>query len=176
MDESPSEQDADPLGHRHAAARRIVELLRTDLACRGDRVGVVHFADQPGPALRPQNPHTRRGHHRLLQALRPHGAGASTDICAALMTAARLLPQRWSGASVTLLVTDGYDGSTPEELAAAVGRFPPRSVHVFSIHTPLPDTWDDVPLGSVTVVPSATHPDAIEWSAAQLLYRALGVA
>jgi uncharacterized protein (DUF58 family) len=176
VDESPSEYDADPLGHRHAAARRIVELLRTDLACSGDRVGVVHFADQPGPVLRPQDPHTRRGHRRLRRALQPPGTGTSTDVCAALTAAARLLPRRWPGATVILLMSDGYDGNTTDDLAAAVGRFPPRSVHVFSIHTPLPDTWADVPLGSVTVVPSATHPDAIEWSAAKVIYYALGVA
>jgi hypothetical protein len=173
IDESPSAFDVDPHGYRHVAARRIVELLRTDLACRGDRVAVVHFAERPGPVLRPQDPHTRRGRRRLRQALRPQGSGPTTDIRAALTTAARLLPRRWSGPTVTLVMSDGYDGSSTDELITAVGRFPPRSVHLFSVRAPVPERWESVPLGSVTEVVSTTRPDAIEWAAASLLYRAL---
>jgi Mg-chelatase subunit ChlD len=173
IDESPSEYDVDPQSHRHVAARRIVELLRTDLACRGDRVAVVHFAARPGPVLRPQDPHTRRGRHRLSRALRPRGGGSTTDICAALAAAARLLPRRWSGPTVTLVMTDGYDNSSTEELIAAVERFPPRSVHVLSVRAPVPEHWEGVPLGSVTEVLSTTRADAIERAAASLLYRAL---
>jgi Mg-chelatase subunit ChlD len=175
IDESPSEYAVDPHGHRHVAARRIVELLRTDLACRGDRVAVVHFAERPEPVLRPQDPHTRRGHRRLRRSLRPQGVGATTDICAALETAARLVPKRWLGPTVTLVMTDGLDESSPEDLAAAVGRFPPRSVHLISVGTEVPGTWSYVPLGSVTIVRSVERPDAIEWRVAQVIYLALGV-
>jgi hypothetical protein len=173
LDESPSAYEVDPQGHRHVAARRIVELLRTDLACRGDRIAVVHFSARAGPVLRPQDPHTRRGRRRLRRALRPQGAGSTTDIRAALTTAARLLPRRWSGPSVTLVMSDGIDGSTTEDLVAAVGRFPPRSVHLFSVRAPVPERWESVPLGSVTEVMAPARPDAIERAAASLLYRAL---
>jgi hypothetical protein len=74
---------------------------------------------------------------------------------------------------VTLVMTDGYDESSTEDLTAAVGRFPPRSVHVFSVRAPVPEKWESVPLGSVTEVVSTTRPDAIEWAAASLLFRAL---
>jgi hypothetical protein len=173
IDESPSEVDADPRGHRHVAARRIVELLRIDLTDPGDRVAVIHFAERPRPRLRPQNPHAGRGRRRLQRMLQPRGGGPTTDIRAALETAARLVPRRWPGLVVVMLLTDGYDQSTADELEAAVRRFPPGSVHVLSIEAPLPEVWDDVPLGSTSVVPSVSRPDAVEWAAARLLYRAL---
>ena len=175
IDESPSEYDVDPLGHRHVAARRIVELLRTDLAHPGDRVAVVHFAERAVPRTRPQDPHTRRGHRRLRRALRPQGAGPTTDIRGALAAAARLVPRRRGGSVVVVLLTDGQDGSTTEQLEAAVERLPPRSVHLLSIGEPVPETWDEVSLGSATVVPTATRPDAVEWAVARLLYRGLGL-
>jgi hypothetical protein len=39
----------------------------------------------------------------------------------------------------------------------------------------LPVTWDDVAVGSATIVPSAERPDTVEWAVARILYRSLGL-
>jgi len=175
IDESPSEQAVDPQGYRHVAARRIVELLRTELRNRGDRVACVHFSTAPRPWLSPTSPHTRTGRQALRQILRPVGGAASTDIRAALHRALELVPRTWRGLVIVVLLTDGYDGSTTEQLAAVIERFPPGAVHVISIGGPLPATWHTVPLGSAAVVPQLARPDEVEWTTARALYRALGV-
>lgn len=175
VDESPSEREADPHGHRHVAGRRVVELLRGDLAHPGDRVAVVHFTDEVSPLLRPVSPHSRRGARALRRHLRPAGRGDGTDIGAALARSAHLCPVRWPGPVVVVLLTDGVDETPADELVAAVGLFPRRAVHAVSIGGPLPDLWGQVPLGSATVVPVLRRPDEVEWVVARVLYEALGV-
>lgn len=175
IDESPSEQALDPQGYRHVAGRRMVELLRTQLSHKGDRVACVHFATEPRPWLAPTDPDTRAGRRALRSMLRPIGGGGGTDIRAALNLAADLIPNDWPGLVVTILLSDGQDGSTADHLRAAVQRFQPGAVHVVSIGSELPDTWATVPLGSATVVPSLARPDEVEWAAARVLYCALGL-
>jgi Mg-chelatase subunit ChlD len=175
IDESPSEQALDPQGYRHVAARRLVELLRAELRCREDRVACVHFSTQPRPWLGPTNPHTRTGRQALRQMLRSVGGGGGTDIRAALELGASLIPKGWPGSVVVVLLSDGQDGSSADQLTATVERLPPGSVHVISIAADLPATWTGVPLGSTTVIPSLARPDEVEWATARALYRALGL-
>jgi len=175
IDESPSEQAVDPQGYRHVAARRMVELLRTELKHKGDRVACVHFSTEPRPWLSQTNPHTKIGRQALRQMLRPVGGAAGTDIRAALRRAADLVPRAWDGLVLVVLLSDGQDRSTAEQLASRVERFPVGSVHVISIGSQLPSTWNDVPLGSTSVIPSLARPDEVEWAATQALYGALGV-
>lgn len=173
-DESASEQGADPQGYRHVAGRRILALLCGDLKHHGDRLAVVHFAERPEPWLGPTNPHSRAGRHALRRALQPAGGGG-TDIVAALDRGAELIPADWGGLVVVVLLSDGHDNSTSDQLTAAVGRFPASAVHVISIGSPLSDIWRQVPLGSATVVPSMARPDEVEWATARVLYEALGL-
>jgi hypothetical protein len=175
IDESPSEQALDPQGYRHVAARRIVELLRTELRHPGDRVGCIHFSTHPRPWLGPTSPHTRTGRQALRQMLRPVGGGGGTDIRAALELGADLILKGSPGSVVVVLLSDGQDGSSADQLSATVERFPPGSVHVLSIGSPLPGTWAAVSLGSATVTPSLARPDDVEWATARVLYRALGL-
>lgn len=175
IDESPSEQALDPQGYRHVAGRRMVELLRTEVKHKGDRVVCVHFASEPRPWAAPTSPHTRAGRRALRNLLRPLGGGGGTDIRAALNLAADLIPNDRPDLVVAILLSDGQDGSTADQLRAAVRRFPPGAVHVISIGSELPDTWAAVPLGSASVVPSLARPDEVEWAAARVLYRALGL-
>jgi hypothetical protein len=175
IDESASERGIDPHGYRHVAGRRTLALLRDELRHPGDRLAVVHFGLQPRPWLGPTDPHTRRGNQALRRALRPAGGEGGTDIRIALALAARLVPRSWDGAVVVVLLSDGQDSSTAQQLREAVGRFPVGSVHVISVAAELPTTWASVPLGSTTVVPSMARPDEVEWVTARALYQALGL-
>ncbi len=175
IDESPSEQGLDPWGFRHLAGRRTLALLRGPLAHQGDRIACVHFASTPGPWLGPTNPHRRFGFRRLRDALQPAGNGSGTDIGAALVLGADLVPDDWLGLVVVVLLSDGQDGSSAGQLARAVGRFPASAVHAISIGSTLPTTWDRVPLGSASVIPSMARPDEVEWAVARVLYDALGL-
>jgi hypothetical protein len=175
IDESPSEQGLDPHGYRHVAGRRTLALLRDELQHPGDRLAVVHFADRPQPWLGPTGFHSKSGYHRVRQMLRPMGSGGGTDIRAALELGARLIPRNWDGAVVAILLSDGQDGSTTSQLTDAVERFPPGAVHVISIGSRLPDTWNTVSLGSTIVIPSLARPDEVEWATARALYGALGL-
>lgn len=174
-DESPSEQGLDPKGHRHVAGRRTLALLKKELRQEGDRMAVVHFASQPGPWLGPTDPHSQAGYEALRRSLQPASSGGGTDIVAALHWGARLIPADWPGEVVVMLLSDGQDSSTSDQLREAVERFPARSVHSISIGTPLPATWDNVPLGSTTVIQSMANPDEVEWATAKALYDALGL-
>lgn len=175
IDESSSELQADPHGYRHLAGRRTLSLLKGGLKHHDDRLAVVHFAERPDPWIGPTNPHTRAGHHALRHALQPVGTGGRTDIRAALQLAATLIPVRPDAAVVVVLLSDGQDASTTEQLTTAVGRFPSGAVHLISIAAGLPATWAAVPLGSVTDIPSLARPDEVEWATARVLYQALGV-
>lgn len=173
IDESASEQSLDPRGHRHVAGRRTLALLRDELRQDGDRMAVVHFTDQPTPWLGPTDPHSKAGYVALRRSLAPSGSGGGTDIVAALKWGARLVPGDWPGEVVAILLSDGQDSSTSDQLREAVGRFPAGAVHVISIGSPLPAQWAGVPLGSTTVVPSMARPDEVEWTTARALYGAL---
>ncbi len=175
IDYSASEQAADPHGYRHVAARRILALLREDLMHRGDRIAAVQFSTQPQPWLGATNPHTRRGHQALRHVLQPVVGGSGTDVRAALDRGARLIPGEWRGSVVAILLSDGQDGSTTKQLQTSVGQFPSGAVHIISINSSVPATWEPLLLGSVTVVPSVDRPDEVEWAAARVLYQALGL-
>lgn len=175
IDQSFSEVVRDPIGHRMVAARRVLHLFQTDLKHRGDRMAVCHFAEIPAPRLGATDPHRKAGRQQLRRALSAVRAGGGTDIRAAIVATAHMVPKGWPGPVVVVLLTDGEDGSSTAQLSAAVGQLPPGAVHVISIGDPLPTTWDDVPLGSTTVVPSMARPDEVEWAAAQAIYRALGL-
>jgi hypothetical protein len=173
IDESPSEHGLDPHSYRHVAGRRTLALLRDDLPHPGDRLACVHFATRPRPWLGPTSPHTGAGYEALRQVLRPVGASGGTDIRPALELAARLIPRHWPGPVAVILLSDGQDASTMEQLTAAVERFPPGAVHVISIGSALPGTWNDVPLGSSTAIPSLVRPDEVEWATARVVYQAV---
>lgn len=175
VDQSPSEQAVDPLGYRMIAARRILDLLQHDLKHKADTMSVIHFSEKPRPILGATSPHTKAGRRALRQILRDVGGGAGTDIRAALLAAARLPTRHRDGYQVVVLLTDGMDMSTPDELRQAIQMFQTRAVHVISIAEPLPEVWHGLPLGSTTVVSSMSQPDEVEWTVAHAIYGALGL-
>lgn len=174
-DDSASFVALDPAGHRMVAGRRLAHWMQNGLPNKQDRFSVLHFCEVPQPWLRPTSPHTRKGRAQLRAMLRTMNMGGGTDICLALRKAADLVPRNWKGQVVVLLLTDGEDGSTTQELDAAVSGFPPGSVHVISIARPLPENWDGVPFGSQHVVPPLASPDEVEWIAGQAIFSAIGL-
>lgn len=175
VDVSPSEDAVDPNGYRFTAGRRIMDLLRTDLLNKADRMAVVLFSSGCRSVLEPTSPHTKDGRRRIRQVLRPVNGDGGTDIVAGLAAGARMIPAGWRGEVVAMLFTDGQDGSGATELARAIGAFPSGSVHVVSVGCDLPQVWEALPVGSTTSIASMERPDHAEWVTAQAAYAALGL-
>jgi hypothetical protein len=188
IDESPSQQDLDPHGLRHLGGRRLLHLLADDIPHPDDRLAVVHFSTRPGSVRRPTSPHRRRGRWALRRALRPAGWGDGTDIVAALRRTARLVPRRWPGRVVVLLLTDGQDRGVPAgppaataeaeqagRLRDAVVALPPGSVHLVAIGGPPPPVWETIPLGSAYTVPALDSADEVEQAVTRPVVEAAGL-
>jgi hypothetical protein len=177
IDDSGSTSGTDPNGWRYVAARRVVNLLVDGLGGEPlpDEVAVVHFSDQPTPWLPLTSIATRVGRAAVRGSLRAV-AGGGTSIVPAIDRAADLVgPMRADEEVIVILFTDGESGESTEELRAATARLPVGSMHVVVLGDRLRSQWQDVPVGSVTVITTLKTPADVEWVMARALYQALGL-
>ena len=172
VDDSGSTLSTDPKSHRYVAARRVVRWVRDDAMKRpataqrsaqgrrrqqfDDAVGVVHFADDARPVL----PLTSlRSHFETVLRSLNKSTDGGTAIVPALDAAAALHRLDGKRLPITIVFTDGGIGEDLSQLAEALDRHEPRTVHVVIFDETggaqqVADQWSRLPLGSVTAVDS----------------------
>lgn len=192
IDDSGSTGSTDPKGHRYVAAKRVVRWVRDDAMKRpaspqsgqrgrrrqqfDDAIGVVHFADEPRPVL----PLTSLKSHfeTVIRSLNKATDGG-TAIVPAMDAAAALHRSDGKRIPITLVFTDGGIGEDLNQLATALDRHEPGSVHVVIFDETggaqqVADQWARLPFGSVTAVDSMAT-SGIESLYARPIVEAMGL-